>query len=701
MSPANLPDLAKTLVVLASELMRAPDLHPDLILTEPDSQGDTLQEALRITLHYVTAMLAYGFPAQDESLRRATEWFATPFPSESQIDLPEMMRLEALLRLHPDQESVQPRLWQLVNQRTATGRFSIDSDSTIFNTAWAVRLLILSGQIDTGLVFIPREELVRVVDEIMPLVDLDKDLALTLNLRHDLKDGLTTEQQERYLQKLVRLGEENRGFWDLTADLMPLVGQMRQHSLAFSEIERKRAGFRRMIVHTCYVIENLSPLRHHYPQIEPVLDDAVSLWWDTFCESPIERLRGMFPKPYDFLMVLCRTLIALRAYAGRSLAELGAVYAHWLLSQRDRAEATVNNENILQALRHWIQIDMERQPVAMTLGLSGADVVRVYPIIRSPLFEDERLTLSDSLIVKYGPKEEIELERKHYTELPEAIRDCFVSIPQDTYEDPKTQRSYVIMRDLFNYQTFYELRNRARIYQGPDKELAQFLLRMHRGGTQQVIPAPQGLLNDIYLLPMQEHISTIFNALISNNLLVDGNMQHTEALRSELLGLIGRLVGRQSDLECFPRACMHGDLHTRNIMIREVAQRDTLLIKLIDLEKFRRDGDAAMDIGQFMIDCEVAILGEAGKRSEGQRRLERLLESLYQTYKSFASDRKDETFEARVELAKARALIRIAKAKTRRIELELKNNNRSNAMEVANEMQAHLRQAVRHLQTMP
>src|SRR5262245_1407814 len=116
----ELPELEKTLVALAVELLRAPHEYPDLIISAADAQGDVPREAMRVTQHYLSALLAYGFPVGYEAVKQAADWVATPFPTEqhSRIDMMEMTRLEALLSVRPAQESVAPRLRQLVDQST-------------------------------------------------------------------------------------------------------------------------------------------------------------------------------------------------------------------------------------------------------------------------------------------------------------------------------------------------------------------------------------------------------------------------------------------------------------------------------------------------------------------------------------------------------------------------------------------------------
>ena len=150
---ASLDDFEDTITNLAAYLMVAHDKHPKQIL---NSRGGGPTETpplprLRLTQHRTAALLAYGVPATADELADAVEWFATPFPSTGGdlMDTAEMVKLEGLLNLRPDDPSVYPRLEQLANQRVGD-EFELQHDNPdqnpapIFDTLWALRLLLLA-----------------------------------------------------------------------------------------------------------------------------------------------------------------------------------------------------------------------------------------------------------------------------------------------------------------------------------------------------------------------------------------------------------------------------------------------------------------------------------------------------------------------------------------------------------------------------
>src|SRR5262249_20848772 len=159
---------------------------------------------------------------------------------------------------------------------------------------------------------------------------------------------------------------------------------------------------------------------------------------------------------------------------------------------------------------------------------------------------------------------------------------------------------FVIMADLNRYRTLSDaLLKVPQMHEALINELGPFLVRVHLGDVRQRRGLQEGLLLQLYLLPMQQHTRRIFSYVLENKLLERDKHKSAHDLQRTLLNIIGNLVRHQLEHEDFPLACMHGDLHTRNIMVRRLKQRENperdneIDFKLIDLEKFRRNGDAA------------------------------------------------------------------------------------------------------------
>jgi len=696
MTSYELPDLEQTVGDLVLDLLRARAEHPELVLSPPlDARGEVSSNAVRVTQHYTVALLAYGFSPEQAELREAADWFATPFPSElhRRIDPVEMNRLEGLLGLRPESAYVLPRLEQLAKQRMADDYFDIGG-APAFDTLWAIKVMAQAHE--TGVLngIMPEDGLREWAARMVEVNHRDKDLALALRLRYELKSKLTAAQQKKYVEKLIGIAQQSGGFWGLPQDMLALGETLQRGQIMPEQIADHREIFREMILSTCYVIENMMPLVTVYPQVEPVLRRAMELWWNVFNGgSAVNTLRLLFPNPYDYLLIVCRTLVSVRAYVGHPLINWVSLYIHRKLAlQQQRPVEPPDTESIRKALKNWIRVDLERPPEALRLGMSESNVARIYPFIANPMQSDDdsfkiNIPNADSLVVKYGPVEEIDLERENYARLPSSIRDCFVNIPQPSYIDEQRRRAFVIMADLNRYRTLSDALNTVpQIHEALVHELGGFLIRVHTGDGHSRRYVQESLLLQLYLLPMQQHVRRVFSYMLENKLLdSEEKVQYANQLQRDMLDRIGILVAHQLELEHFPIACMHGDLHSRNIMVRRMKRRregeGEVDFKLIDLEKFRRAGDAAMDAGELLVDLE--ILRATRNNDPARDPHAALIRAVEQIYGAFAAEREDKTFGLRVKLAQARSLMRIAKGRTKQGELSLKESRKGPAIRVA------------------
>ena len=711
MPKRKLPDLEQTVGDLVLDLLRAPRRFPEMVRSASvNPQGDIAPDAVRVTQHYVAGLLAYGFDVSNAEMQETTLWFATDFPSEhrQRVDSVEMTRLEALLLLDAPEDYILPRLEQLARQRTVSGdHFVIEGRGSDFDTLWSLKVLQLADQrgILNGLV--DHNQLRQLAGRVIAGTPLDKDLALALRLRRDLA-GTLRQTQLQSLERLLRVAERTGGVWGLDQDMLWVSDYMRQQNLTAGDVAAHRDVLREMILSTCYVIENLMPLVEDYPAAEDVLRGAMELWWGVFQgRNAVSMLQNLFPAPYDYLMILTRTLVAVRAYVGEPLIQWGAAHVHRKLAEHEMEQATnPDRDSIREALRNWLRVDLEDEPERLRLGMSDSDIVRVKPHVWNPMVTDDsgrlHIPYADSLIVKFGPLAEVERERDNYRRLPNSIRNCFATVPEPTYTDDRG-RAFMIMQDLNRYRTLDETlwrvpQSRAAI----NAELGPFLLWMHEGQIRKVTTAPYGLLWELYLLPMQEHIGRIFAYIQDNGLLEQRKLENAHELKQRLLNLMGELVTHQLRLEGFPIAYMHGDLHSRNIMVRKLRQRERaeddheLDFRLIDLEKFRLDGDAAMDGGELLADLRLAM--HSLKGASDRRPLEDLIATVEATYRELAHHRGDDLFPVRMQLAQARSLIRVAKGRTKAGQAALRESRRSPAINVAYEVLDLAAEAVLHLE---
>ncbi len=713
----DLPDLEATITQLIVELLliEKENRFPDLILHNIDDKT-----SVRMTMHYARALLAYGIDPESAWLEDVIEWFDQPFPQRENdlIDPQEMNRLIILLLSRPHKENVQSRLEHLSRQEH-DGDFDVQPGWGAFDTLWALEAFSLALERNVlSERHVGVDTLKKYLDRLIKNREMRKvkDMALALRLQHQYFGGLT-KKHEVELRRLIKIANDNRGVWGMEEigwliQRMDWVEEFAVGSrLLPPEVREYQDQFRRVILSTCMVIENLAPLQTDYPEIVPTLDCAMKLWWTQFHgKQAITTLRGLFPKPYDvdYIRVLCRTLRAVQAYAGAPLVDLNTVNVHLLHElaemKKDLSES-LEIRNIKKALRSWLEVDLDREIEPLKLGFSDANVVRAHPVIWSPIASNDRKAMTfpgESVIIKYGPRTEIEHERNNYHKLPPGIQDHFVRIPETTYTDLETGLAYVVMQDLHDYKTLYEIHSllSSDVVAVAD-QLGSFLRQMHEGGTTQTPQVRKSLLREIYLRKMMEYIDRIFDFVWEYNVF-EKTQAFVNDIQHDLFDCIGELIRQQAALRDFPAAHMHGDLHLRNIMIRgaedaDLTQNRGLNFRLIDLEYLSPEGDAAFDAGQLLIDIDLVSREES--QFDSQRRLASLGEELAIGYRKFGEARNDSTFNLRVELAKARALLRIAKGKTKRGSNYLKEMQSAQADQIAEEVIGHAAEALGYMQT--
>ncbi|HEX2623552.1 MAG TPA: hypothetical protein VHL11_25505, partial [Phototrophicaceae bacterium] len=156
--------------------------------------------------------------------------------------------------------------------------------------------------------------------------------------------------------------------------------------------------------------------------------------------------------------------------------------------------------------------------------------------------------------------------------------------------------------------------------------------------------------------------------------------------------LLAGVMQYQQQIQAFPLAYMHGDLHSRNIMIRTqqksgIARHADHDFRLIDLESLRPDGDAAHDAGQLIVDLSLLpVTGKKNLHRSIYSKLADLEHELAGAYIGFAEERGDTSFVLRLKLAQARALLRIAKGQAKRSDQHLQRREYQQANYAVSEL---------------
>ncbi|RMF26679.1 MAG: hypothetical protein D6759_19165 [Chloroflexi bacterium] len=290
----------------------------------------------------------------------------------------------------------------------------------------------------------------------------------------------------------------------------------------------------------------------------------------------------------------------------------------------------------------------------------------------------------DSLVIKQADREGLRRAIQRYRDLPEAARPFFARHEESSFwpSAPGEERGYLLMEDLTRMRTLYSLLQELE-YQG-DPELQERHLRpicrqvchalttLHRHTRFQEFFGSQ--IARLYVAPIETALNRLVRRFPALKPWLRGF--YLGARRYPAIGhYLNKLRAYQAGLEVQTLMMVHGDAHSRNIMLTPDGQQ----IRLIDLDSLESHGDYVQDFGllledvciyRFLREQEVSLQpleaeDEALGRgflyeplgSELSLRFQRLtLEHLA----AFAREMGDETWKARLWLASATALLKLA-----------------------------------------
>ncbi|MCZ7543051.1 MAG: aminoglycoside phosphotransferase family protein [Anaerolineae bacterium] len=674
----------------------------------------------RLTHHLVTALVACDCLG-GASLERALRWF-TNLPSRQSFGVQEMNQLEALLRVNfakhrlsiaPPFELMRSLIEALIACRD-DGSYIIGGISRgagPFASLWAIKVLDAAADQnllpDAGVYETLKTDIgglsyhVRLATQApgRPFI-MHKDIALALKLKYRLHGGLDAED-EAILHKLFDARDSGGGLWDVEqTDMRSLVPRFLEQGLAPALIGDNERSWRTALVGTCYVIENLMPLREAYPNVVKPIRETTCQLLDVLSRDSFEDLRTYFPSDHGYIQIACRLLVAAQAVLG-SLSPLLVPYLADESSAHHQEEAArplyaLDEEGIIETMRKWFKVTYEGDFQRLTRGFSGAHVVRVRPRLAIPSAnvkggrEHLRLPGLDSLVVKYGSPADIEAEVQNCGRLPERLRERFATMPEIIHSSG--DKVFTVIQDLVGFEALEEFLPKAR-NRGVEEQLAHelvvFLRDFHTLGMQlqPERPARVGLARRLYLEPAWRYLGSVFPLLhepkIFQFLQDKGSsvVSQAQPMEIDFRMLLASLHGHEGTLNEFSPTYMHGDLHARNIMLRTTGDANApFRFRFIDLENVTADGDYAYDIGELCASLSLYV------RESGEARLEALADNISQhlqaAYQDLATANDDQLFAVRLELARCRASLRIAHGKSKEARLYLDNGTLNRATDI-------------------
>jgi hypothetical protein len=275
----------------------------------------------------------------------------------------------------------------------------------------------------------------------------------------------------------------------------------------------------------------------------------------------------------------------------------------------------LDEETVKSILRHWVTIDVKAID-QLTGGISGAGVYRLQTEIRIPTFSENaaKLTLP-SIIVKTNTMEAFRAEFENYQKLPSNLRDRFARM-EKSLEPPIVNEApgkreviyYMIMEDLLDYRPLHDIICKEKHDEAYLSKLVNDIwksLRIfhnYKEDVQEVhrsISLYIGAIQDALIRAIGTHND--LSHLVSSDVTVGGmKLCPINDYWPKLLTLTDRFEPPFATY-------VHGDLHSKNILIRDLIEGEKIGfdVKLIDIDKMRDDGDYLYDLGELISYIEV------------------------------------------------------------------------------------------------
>jgi hypothetical protein len=214
---------------------------------------------------------------------------------------------------------------------------------------------------------------------------------------------------------------------------------------------------------------------------------------------------------------------------------------------------------------------------------------------------------------------------------------------QDLIDDDHYQ--CLLLEDLVGYRPLHEIVD--KLPSGDGQWVEQLVTFLEQVYTMPVLPSASPRLADLYVAPMLRSLARLRFFCQGAGL---GGEPGVKIDR-----LLTPLVSRCDGLEPIPPSVMHGDLNLGNIMVQGAPGAGRPFgFRLIDLDKFSRAGDLAIDIGELVVELKHRPFSSSPRL--GRCQWSRAVEIHFSL---IALAKGDVCFPIRIALAKARSLLKL------------------------------------------
>jgi hypothetical protein len=572
------------------------------------------------THHFIRLFIEAGFSPTFPFLVKSKEWFKN-LPDEGYIN---PFKIKSLIYLgEGGNYNIQAELKRMVDSQRIDGRFHLAlgylPEGDLFSTLVAVDILISSGNtenyrntIESALDWIKskKEDFVK---------ERDKGYAILLMTKYD---PIKYEDVINYL-----LASIDSRIEQLTKDL------------SLEKIEE-----------ICWIIYDLMPLYNRKDDAKKIVDMCMKVLKENI--TYIARNFIRFPK-YWKIMIGTRLIMALSAYYGKEFFAK-KLYENFALKQfleyLDKISRRISKYQMFfkNLVGKWLISNINVEDNILEGGFSGSLVYRLRTSINIP---ELNLRYSfPSLIVKLSDKESFEREINNYKMIPDTLKTYFVEITEPRVNIMGYEG--IIMEDLTDHYTLLEFL-KAKEFDNVKKQILGKIcryLKLIYSESKKIDDNQSYIIQQIYKGEILKSLSSIIS--------VFKDVKNVKIFEDSITPVINNLMKIISQNQFFNSnflTLMHGDLNLRNIMIS--LKRDSISVKLIDIDKLTLHGDYAYDIGELIVDLDIQVGKEYSIYVENE-------------FKNLADQWNDINFTSRLTIAKITSLLKLAKVNMNKGELE-------------------------------
>lgn len=619
----------------------------------------------RLTHQFIAAMLSCGFPKISPVIQKAYDWLMKSQAPSEVVDTIDWFlvldKVEAAIRMGDSNDKFCTQAVDLILSRRRSSLHyqlpSASSDANTFNALWCTKILLNYPHMPKCRLAVT-ETIKAFTKDYENLCPHARDLSFLIYLYSKTYPDIKLSDPIYKKMKTKLLKYNNNGLFDTSKELSPVIIQELNKSGLFPAlVSGNENALHWSLISTCYVIENLADLCQRSNSLSSFIVQAIKTIHRILINNQ-ENIELVYPDQYKQIMISARCISAFVKYfpTGFNNYILPTFIEENVRLQREKRQndQTCNDEpTFTNVIKNWLSIRIN-DPEYIGGGRSGSKIARIKPVLRIPAetqegYLDKPVPNIETVIIKYGKPEDLEQERTNYSCIPPEFRNMFASIPKTGYLEQRTGKvvEYLLIEDLLGFSTFEEF-----ITHCPTGNLPQFISKFCDFlKSFYAIPIgaedTRGLIRRLYTAQMHKSIELIHE--------IKTRIVGLDSSDFEFMQNIITIIQNSNSLENFRPTPMHGDLNSRNIMVRgKFSAISELRFRFIDLNKFSRTGDFAYDLGEFLVDMETVT-----KQMDSGSQSNTLSGQFESSFLKLLTDKPDEFFQVRLNLGKARSLLKI------------------------------------------